>query len=233
MSTVLITGTSRGIGLEFTKQYAEDGWQVMACCREPAHALALQSLAKVHANIQLVDLDVADFTQIDAVAAQLNNTPIDLLINNAGVYPESSFNETDFNDWATAFKINSMAPLKMAQAFLPNLTLGQLKTGELKKIVTLTSKMGSIDDNASGSAYIYRSSKVAANMVMKSLSLDLASRGIAVGILHPGWVMTDMGGPNGLIDAKTSVTGLRKVIEQLSLENSGRFIAYNGQEIAW
>lgn len=228
MATVLITGTSRGLGLEFTKQYAEDGWQVIACCRDPERALALQGLAKTHTNIQLVDLDVADFAQIDAAALRLKEVPIDLLINNAGVYPESSLIDTDFQDWATAFKINSMAPFKMTQAFLPNLV-----AGKLKKVATLTSKMGSIDDNTSGGEYIYRTSKVAVNMVMKSLSLDLASRGIAVGILHPGWVITDMGGPNGLIDAKTSVSGLRKVIEKLSLENSGRFTAYDGKEIAW
>lgn len=228
MATVLITGTSRGIGIEFTKQYAEDGWQVIACCRDPERALALQSLAKLHTNIQLVDLDVADFAQIDTVATQLKDTPIDVLINNAGVYPESSFNDTDFQDWSTAFKINSMAPFKMTQAFLPN-----LMNGKLKKVATLSSKMGSIDDNTSGGSYIYRTSKVAVNMVMKSLSLDLVYRGIAVGILHPGWVITDMGGPNGLIDAKTSVTGLRRVINNLTLENSGRFIAYDGKEITW
>lgn len=228
MATVLITGTSRGLGLEFTKQYAEDGWHVIACCRDPERALALQGLAKTHANIQLVDLDVADFAQIDAAALRLKEVPIDLLINNAGVYPESSLIDTDFQDWATAFKINSMAPFKMTQAFLPNLV-----AGKVKKVATLTSKMGSIDDNTSGGEYIYRTSKVAVNMVMKSLSLDLASRGIAVGILHPGWVITDMGGPNGLIDAKTSVTGLRRVIDNLTLENSGKFIAYDGKEITW
>lgn len=228
MATVLITGTSRGIGLEFTKQYAEDGWQVIACCRDPERALALQNLAKTHANIQLVDLDVADFAQIDTVAAQLKDVPIDLLINNAGVYPESSLNDADFHDWATAFKINSMAPFKMTQAFLPNLV-----NGKLKKVTTLSSKMGSIDDNTSGGSYIYRTSKVAVNMVMKSLSMDLAPNKIAVVTLHPGWVITDMGGPNGLIDAKTSVTGLRRVIENLSLENTGQFIAYDGKEIAW
>lgn len=228
MATVLITGTSRGIGLEFTKQYAEDGWQVIACCRDPERALALQNLAKTHANIQLVDLDVADFAQIDTVAAQLKDVPIDLLINNAGVYPESSLNDADFHDWSTAFKINSMAPFKMTQAFLPNLV-----NGKLKKVATLSSKMGSIDDNTSGGSYIYRTSKVAVNMVMKSLSMDLAPNKIAVATLHPGWVITDMGGPNGLIDAKTSVTGLRRVIENLSLENTGQFIAYDGKEIAW
>lgn len=228
MTTLLITGTSRGIGLEFTKQYAEDGWQVIACCRDPERALALQSLAKLHANIRLVDLDVADFAKIDTVTAQLKDVPIDLLINNAGVYPESSLSDTDFHDWATAFKINSMAPFKMTQAFLPNLV-----KGKLKKVATLSSKMGSIDDNTSGGSYIYRTSKVAVNMVMKSLSMDLAPYKIAVATLHPGWVITDMGGPNGLIDAKTSVTGLRRVIENLSLENTGQFIAYDGKEIAW
>ncbi len=227
-NTLLITGTSRGIGLEFTKQYAEDGWHVLACCRAPERALALQHLAKTHANIELINLDVADFAQIDAAAFQLKNHTIDVLINNAGVYPESSLGDVDFNDWATAFKINSMAPLKMAEAFLPNIVKSQHK-----KIATLSSKMGSLDDNTSGGSYIYRSTKTAANMVMKSLALDVEQYGISVVTLHPGWVLTDMGGQNALINAQTSVSGLRKVISELSPENSGRFVAYNGQEIAW
>lgn len=227
-NTVLITGTSRGIGLEFTKQYAEDGWQVLACCRAPERALALQHLAQAHDNIELINLDVADFAQIDAAALQLKNHAIDVLINNAGVYPESSLGDVDFNDWATAFKINSMAPLKMAEAFLPNIVKSQHK-----KIATLSSKMGSIDDNTSGGSYIYRSTKTAANMVMKSLAVDLEQYGISVVTLHPGWVLTDMGGQNALINTQTSVSGLRKVIADLSPENSGRFVAYNGQEIAW
>jgi NAD(P)-dependent dehydrogenase (short-subunit alcohol dehydrogenase family) len=121
-----------------------------------------------------------------------------------------------------------MAPLKMAEAFMPHVAASQLK-----KIVTLSSKMGSVDDNTSGSSYIYRSSKAAVNMVMKSLSIDLKPYGIAVVTLNPGWVKTDMGGPNGLIDSQTSVTGLRKVIADLSLASSGKFIAYDGSEIAW
>ena len=190
--TVLITGTNRGIGLEFVKQYAPDGWNVIACCRDPQSATALQSLASTHHNVQIIALDVADFTQIDAVALQLKDRKIDVLINNAGVYPESSLGDVDFNDWATAFKINSMAPLKMAEAFMPHVTASQLK-----KIATLSSKMGSIDDNTSGGSYIYRTTKTALNMVMKSLSIDLKPYGIAVLTLHPGWVLTDMGGPNG------------------------------------
>lgn len=225
---ILITGTNRGIGLEFVKQYAANGWNVIACCRDPQSATALQNVASKYRNVQIIALDVADFTQIDAVALQLKGQKIDVLLNNAGVYPESSLGDVDFDDWTTAFKINTMAPFKMAEAFLPHVAASQLK-----KIATLSSKMGSLDDNTSGGSYIYRTSKAAVNMVMKSLAIDLKGYNIAVVTLHPGWVQTDMGGPNGLIDTQTSVTGLRKVIAELSLSSSGKFIAYNGNEIAW
>ena len=225
---VLITGANRGIGLEFTKQYADDGWNVLACCRHPQSAMQLQALAKANPNIKILGLDVADFAQIDALALQLKDTPIDLLINNAGVYPASSFGEVDYDDWLEGFKINSMAPLKMAEAFVQQITRSQLK-----KIATITSKMGSIDDNTSGASYSYRSSKCAVNMVMKSLSIDLRPYGISTITLHPGWVQTDMGGPNGLINVQTSVKGLRKQIADLTLATTGNFIAYDGQEINW
>jgi len=225
---VLITGANRGIGLEFASQYARDGWMVLACCRSPRDASALQALAKTHANIQILPLDVADFAQIDVLALQLKDLKIDLLINNAGIYPDSSTDDINTNDWLDAFKVNSMAPLKMAMAFAP-----QLANSQLKKIATLSSKMGSLDDNTSGGSYIYRSSKAAVNMVMKSLSIDLQPLGITVVTLHPGWVQTEMGGSNALIDTKTSVTGLRKVIEQSNLNTTGQFIAYDGQAIRW
>lgn len=227
--TVLITGANRGIGLEFTQQYAADGWQVLACCREPLKAKALGALASQYADkITVHALDVADFSQIEALAETLAGHAIDVLINNAGVYPGSTLGEVDADAWALAFKINSIAPLKMAEAFTSHVA-----RSELKKIVTLSSKMGSMDDNTSGGSYIYRSSKAAVNMVMKSLSIDLKPYGIACGILHPGWVQTDMGGPNGLINTQQSVSGLRRVIDQLTLENAGRFIAFDGKEIAW
>ncbi len=225
---VLITGANRGLGLEFAKQYAADGWGVLACCRQPQSASALQSIASTHANVQIFALDVANFAQIDALALQLKDQSIDVLINNAGVYPPSSFGDTNYDEWAKAFKVNSMAALKMAEAFVQHLTRSQLK-----KIATLTSKMGSIDDNTSGESYSYRASKTAVNMVMKSLSIDLKPYGISVVTLHPGWVQTDMGGINALINAHTSVTGLRNVIEHLNLSNTGKFIAYDGKEIAW
>ncbi len=225
---VLVTGANRGLGLEFTKQYAADGWNVLACCREPQQASALQGIAKANNQVQLFDLDVSDFAQIDALALQLKDEKIDVLINNAGVYPSSSFGNVDYNAWAEGFKINSMAPLKMAEAFVQHVTRGQLK-----KIATLTSKMGSIDDNTSGESYSYRASKCAVNMVMKSLSIDLKPYGISVVTLHPGWVQTDMGGRNALISAQTSVSGLRNVIENLNLSNTGEFIAYDGKAINW
>ena len=225
---VLITGANRGLGMEFTQQYAADGWNVLACCRHPQSALDLQALAKVNANITIQPLDVADFAQIDALALQLKDESIDVLINNAGVYPASSFGDTNYEAWAEGFKVNSMAPLKMAEAFVQHITRGQLK-----KIATLSSKMGSLDDNSSGESYSYRSSKTAVNMVMKSLSIDLKPYGISVVTLHPGWVQTDMGGSNALISVHTSVSGLRKVIESLSLESTGKFIAYDGKATPW
>lgn len=226
--SVLITGASRGLGLEFTKQYAADGWNVLACCRHPQSAMALQALAAAHSNIKIHPLDVTDFAQIDALATQLKNESIDVLINNAGVYPSSSFGDTNYDEWANGFKVNSMAPLKMAEAFVQHITRSQLK-----KIATITSKMGSIDDNNSGESYSYRSSKCAVNMVMKSLSIDLKPYGISVVTLHPGWVQTDMGGSNALISATTSVAALRHVIEQLNIASTGKFIAYDGKAINW
>ncbi len=228
MSTVLITGTNRGIGLEFTKQYAEAGWNVLACCRHPESADKLNALAAKHSNINIYPLDVANFKQVDALAEQLNNVAIDVLVNNAGVYPNGGLSDKDVAEWLNGFKINSIAPFKIATAFTPHIA-----QSKFKKLATLSSKMGSIDDNTSGGSYMYRTTKTAANMVMKSLSIDLEPSGIAVVTLHPGWVGTDMGGPNALINVETSANGLRKVIDKLSLSDTGKFIAYDGKEIAW
>ena len=232
MPTLLVTGANRGLGLEFTRQYAEAGWQVHACSRNPEESTALKALHIAHLDrITLHKLDVADFKQIDALAETLGDTPIDVLLNNAGVYPDhagSRLSEADYEAWLTAFSINSMSPLKMAQTFAPLVA----KSTE-KKIINITSKMGSIADNGSGGSYIYRSSKTALNSVTKSLAIDLAPQGISVLALHPGWVQTDMGGPNGLINAEQSVSGMRQVIAKLSVKQSGQFSAYDGQSIPW
>jgi NAD(P)-dependent dehydrogenase (short-subunit alcohol dehydrogenase family) len=225
---VLITGANRGIGLEFARQYAEAGWKVIACCRDLKQAADLQELADTYPDIKAYPLDVADFAAIEALAENLKGIKIDVLINNAGVYPHSDLNHADPEQWLHAFKVNSMAPFKMAAAFTSHIAASRLK-----KLVTLSSKMGSLDDNTSGGSYIYRTSKVAANMVMKSLAIDLQAFGISVAVLHPGWVQTEMGGPGALIDTRASVSGLRKVIEHLNLDNSGRFIAYDGKVINW
>lgn len=230
--TALITGANRGIGLEFARQYAADGWRVLACCRQPEKAEALNKLAAQYPRlIQIHPLDIDDYGQIKRLAKTLANETIDLLINNAGIYPDADskgFGHVNYEDWMRAFRVNAMAPLKMAEVFV-----AQVARSKLKIIANITSMMGSIDDNTSGGSYLYRSSKAALNMVTKSLSLDLRREGITAVVLHPGWVQTDMGGPNALITTEQSVSGMRKVIGKLSSSCSGKFYNYDGREIPW
>ncbi|MDP1559062.1 MAG: SDR family oxidoreductase [Nitrosomonas sp.] len=232
MKTVLITGTNRGIGMEFSRQYAIDGWRVLACCRDPASSDALSKLAKQYPEqITVLPLDVTNHEQIEHLSKKLSHESIDLLINNAGVCPSShsdGFGKTDYEAWARTFQVNTMAPQKIVESFISQVIRSKLKT-----IVTITSKMGSIADNYQGGSYIYRSSKAAVNMVMKSLAIDLKSKGVIVVLLHPGWVRTDMGGPNGLISTEHSVTGMRRVIYNLTLVDSGCFYAFDSQVVPW
>ncbi|PTQ78064.1 NAD(P)-dependent dehydrogenase (short-subunit alcohol dehydrogenase family) [Nitrosomonas oligotropha] len=232
MRTMLITGANRGIGLEFVRQYAADGWRVVACCRKPAAAEALNRLAAQYPDqVTVHALDVTDHAQIDQLAQTLSEQPIDLLINNAGVYPPArgdALGETDYAAWQDAFAVNTMAPLKITEAFIQRIARSELRT-----IVTITSKMGSIADNRGGGSYIYRSSKAGVNIVMKSLSIDLNPQKIIAILLHPGWVKTDMGGPGALITAEQSVTGMRRVIGNLTLQDSGKFYAFDGQVVPW
>jgi NAD(P)-dependent dehydrogenase (short-subunit alcohol dehydrogenase family) len=232
VKTVLITGANRGIGLEFCRQYAADGWRVLACCRQPEKSAALDKLAGLYpGGINVHCLDVADHKQIEHLGQVLADESIDLLINNAGVYPDSDksgFGHTDYAEWLQAFRINTMAPLKMAETLATQIAHSKQKT-----IVTITSKMGSITDNGGGGSYLYRSSKTAVNMVVKSLSIDLKPLGIIAVVFHPGWVKTDMGGPNALITAEQSVSGIRRVASKLVPADSGKFFGYDGQEIPW
>jgi NAD(P)-dependent dehydrogenase (short-subunit alcohol dehydrogenase family) len=232
MKTTLITGANRGIGLEFSRQYAADGWRVLACSRNPGKSDELNKLAAQYSElIKVLALDVSDHAQIERVAQDLSDESIDLIINNAGIYPKSggnSFGHTDYEEWMRVFRINTMAPLKMAETFAT-----QLARSEPKTFVTITSKMGSIEDNSGGGSYLYRSSKTAVNMVVKSLAIDLQSVGITSIVIHPGWVKTDMGGPNALISTEQSVSGMRRVISNLSMGDSGKFFSYDGQEIPW
>ena len=225
---LFITGANRGIGLEMVKQFAQSNWQISACCRNPATATELSALAQANADIKLYALDVTDYQAVANLASQLKDTSFDLLINNAGIYgPKgSSLDNLDLEAWRQVFETNTIAPLKLIQAFTPHVAASQGK-----RIAVLSSKMGSISDNQSGSAYIYRSSKTALNQVIKSLSIDLSPQGIQVIALHPGWVRTEMGGPNGLIDTTESVTGLKNVMT--SEIKTGHFYNYDGSEIAW
>lgn len=232
MPTTLITGANRGLGLEFVKQYAAAGWRVHACCRSPEDAKLLKQLAAAsNGAITVHALDVADFDQIDRLADLLSDDAIDLLLNNAGIYPDrgqSTFGKTDYDAWADGFRVNTMAPLKMAEAFVEHVA-----RSSLRKIAIVTSKMGSVADNGSGAYYIYRSSKSALNMVAKSLAHDLAPHGIAIALLHPGWVKTDMGGPDAWITPEQSIEGMCKVIEKVTLDDSGVFYAYDSQQVPW
>lgn len=229
MKTTLITGANRGIGLEFSRQLADDGWCVLACSRNPEKSDALNKLAAEYPEqITLYALDVTDHGQIKRLAQTLTDKSIDLLINNAGVCPSTKFGHTDYEAWAHAFLVNTMAPLRIAEAFITQITRSSRKI-----IVIITSKMGSIADNSHGGSYIYRSSKSAVNMVVKSLSIDLRSSDIISVLLHPGWARTDMGGPNGLISVEQSVSGMLSVIREFTLADSGKFIAYDGQIVPW
>ena len=227
MPSVLITGANRGLGLEFTRQYAADGWRVFAACRDPAGA---RNLAAVEGDVSAETLDVDDGPQVAALANKLSGQPIDVLINNAGIYgPKDVTRDTVVYDaWGQVFRTNAMSPLAVSAAFAANVAQG----GQ-KKIITLSSIMGSIAENDSSGDFIYRSSKAAVNAVMKSLAGDLKSEGITVAVLHPGWVRTDMGGPDAAIEAPESVTGMRAVIAGLKESDSGRFLNYDGTEIPW
>jgi NAD(P)-dependent dehydrogenase (short-subunit alcohol dehydrogenase family) len=235
VATVLVTGASRGLGLELARQYAADGWEVIACAREPEAARPLATLAAAaDSRITLARLDVTDFTAIDALAKALEGRPIDVLINCAGTMGQgtsgwSAFGKSDFALWEQIFRLNAFAPIKMAEAFVAHVA-----RSEQKKIVSVSTLMASMSRNTLGGFYAYRGSKAALNAMMVSLALDLGRKhGIVAGILHPGWVRTDMGGARADIDAPTSVTGMRRVIAGLDRERSGRFWAYDGTELPW
>ena len=228
MDTVLVTGSNRGLGYEFVKQYSESGCNVLACCRDMDKARDLKKLSENSTNIEVYQLDVGNFKDIIRLSKELQNKKIDILINNAGIYRSSNLGNLDREEWIESFKINTIAPYQIIEAFLTQVT-----NSDLKKVVSITSKMGSIDDNTSGGSYIYRSSKTALNSMMQSLRHDLKSQGIATLTLHPGWVRTDMGGMGGWIDTFESVQGMIKQINNLTINDSGKYLDYAGKSINW
>jgi NAD(P)-dependent dehydrogenase (short-subunit alcohol dehydrogenase family) len=230
MRTVFITGTNRGIGLEFVRQYLDRGERVIASCRNLEAATELQALSASNSNLTIIEHDVSDPESIERTAALLGDAPIDIFINNAGVYGSKNvqFGNVTQEQWLDVLNVNTVAPLLLTQVIIEN-----LRKGNDKKLIYITSKMGSIEDNGGGGAYIYRSSKTALNQVVKSIAVDLGKEGFTAAVVHPGWVQTDMGGPNALIDTKTSVGGMIAVIDQMQLAQSGGFYNYDGATIPW
>jgi NAD(P)-dependent dehydrogenase (short-subunit alcohol dehydrogenase family) len=232
MPTILLTGANRGIGLELTRQYAEDGWVVHACCRNPGTADDLNHLQSQYPdNIAIYALDVTDADQRNKLAKQLEETPIDILFNNAGIYGDiqhQQFGNSFAYVWQKTFETNVIAPMQMMETFKP-----QVAASELKLMANMSSKMGSIADNGSGGSYVYRSCKAALNAVCVSAAKDLADEGIQVAILHPGWVRTDMGGPNGELSVQESAAALRNTLANFTPDDSGRFIDIDGSTIPW
>ncbi|MCB9958343.1 MAG: SDR family oxidoreductase [Rhodospirillaceae bacterium] len=227
MPTVLITGAGRGIGLEFARQYGEAGWSVLAGARTPdgiGHLMALEG------DISAVQLDIADPASVAIMAERLRGVPIDLMINNAGIYGPRTLRPgaMDFAVWREVLEVNLIGSMRAADAFTEHVL-----DSEMKKIAFVTSKMGSIADNTSGGAYAYRASKAALNAAVRSLAIDLEDRGVTVTLLHPGWVRTDMGGHGAPIGVEESVSGMRQVISRVGTSHSGQFWNYDGSALSW
>ncbi|RXJ73256.1 short-chain dehydrogenase [Veronia nyctiphanis] len=228
MKTVLITGANRGIGLEFVKQCLKSQFRVFATYRDAKSADTLIKLLDKEDRLTLIQFDVTNYKALPDLVKQL--PAIDILINNAGYFGPKGygFGNTDEEEWRQVLEINTIAPLKLIEAVYPN-----LMAGSGRKIACLSSKVGSMKENTSGGGYIYRSSKAALNSVVKSLSNDLSNDDFTVLALHPGWVKTDMGGPNALIDVEESVAGLMSVILDSDIAQSGKFLNFDGNELPW
>ena len=222
--TVLITGANRGLGLEFARQYADAGWTVIGTARQPDAASELNDL-----DVRVLQLDVTDSSSIARMVGALDGQPIDLLINNAGIFPRvNTLDETNFDDVARTLEVNLIGPMRVTRALLPN-----LRKGQAKKIVSITSGLGSIANNDSGRYYGYRESKAALNMFTRSLAVELADGGFTCIVMSPGWVQTDMGGPNAKLTPSQSITGMRSVITKLTPADTGSYWNHDGEQLPW
>lgn len=220
MATVCITGANRGIGFEIARQLIDRGDEVIAVCRKPSGALS-------NLGVPIIDtVDVADGAGIEHLAERLQGVELDVLINNAGVLSDESLDDLDIDRIRRQFEVNSLGPLRVTAALRRNLGAGA-------KVAIITSRMGSIDDNTSGGRYGYRMSKAAVNMAGRSLAHDLRPDGVAVAIIHPGFVRTDMTGNTGLIDPPESAAGIIARIDELTTETSGSFWHANGEKLPW
>jgi NAD(P)-dependent dehydrogenase (short-subunit alcohol dehydrogenase family) len=224
--TVLITGASRGLGLEFARQYAADGWRVIACCRSPKDAPELKKLGH---KVEVHALDVTSQDSIQHLAKALAGTPIDVLLNNAGLHGDRMpFGATDVDLWKKILETNVIAPIQITAALLENVA-----ASAQRKVVNISSKVGSVGDGPSGGSYAYRTSKTALNMAMVNAAYELKGRGITILLIHPGWVQTDMGGPSAPVALEQSITGVRRIIDKATQAETGHFYDYTGKQLPW
>jgi NAD(P)-dependent dehydrogenase (short-subunit alcohol dehydrogenase family) len=222
--TVLITGANRGIGLELARQYAAAGWRVIGTARKPESAEELGAT-----GAKVMQLDVTDQASVDRLVQDLANQPIDMLINNAGIQPLMwKLDEVDFDEFERALSVNAVGPVRVTRGLVPN-----LRSGKVRKVINITTNLSSIAENTEGGFYGYRESKAALNMFNKSLAVELGPDGFICIVLNPGWVRTDLGGPKAPLSVEESVSGMRRVIENLSPEDNGSFWTHNGKQMAW
>jgi len=233
---ILITGTNRGLGLEFVKQYLERGEEVIATCRDPEKAITLHDLQNDFAdNLTIIQLDVVDKRSIDAAYERVKRKyeKIDLLINNAGIRSGGkkdgyTLGELRTENIGKVLQVNAIAPVLLAEKFLD-----LIEKGKNPKIINITSLLGSIGSKARVFRYSYCASKTALNMFSKLMSIELKNKGIIVVALHPGHVKTDLGGPHAPLVPKQSIKGMLKVIDSLSLEDTGKYLDWQRNEIPW
>ena len=225
MSNILIIGANRGLGLEFVKQYSNTNHNIIATTRNKDSSKELSEIS----NIDIAELDLTSDASVNNFVTSIGSQKIDILIHNAGIFSDEQLKEDlDTDAWMNEMRINAVIPIILARKLKSN-----LQTGLSKKIVFISSQMGSIDDNYSGRFYFYRSSKSALNSAAKSLSIDWKEDGISILILHPGWVKTDMGGDNAKLEIPDSISQMIKVINDLNLTNSGSFVNYAGEKLEW
>ena len=227
MPTVMITGANRGIGLEFARQYAAAGWRILAGCRSPGNA---GDLHRLNGNITIHALDVADPASVNTAKAAIGAEPIDLLINNAGVIGQRAgkLGNVDYADWSETLNINLLGPARVAGAFVDNVLASRQK-----KLATVSTRMSSMSECKAIDFVAYRTSKAALNMMMTLAANELGPKGATVVLLHPGWVQTALGGPNAVMTAKDSVTGMRAVLDRLVPADNGHFMNFDGTPIPW
>ncbi len=230
MSTVLITGANRGLGLEFVHQYADMGWQVIAACRSPENAEKLKQLAAKNRCILPFKLDVTVESDIEALTSQLKGQPIDHLVLNAGVLGENcaKLGEMTQEKWLEVLTINTIAPALLIQALQDNVAASKHKT-----IIGISTRVASLSDNSSGNMYSYRASKVALNQILVSAAQNLREKEVKTLAIHPGWVQTDMGGQDATFTPQQSVAGIIDVALNFTLEESGSFRVFDGSSIEW